>query len=141
MEGTMDASNMIKPALDGRGKIRAIGADDAQRIPKIHSKKTRLWTKIQPVYVNEPSVEDTIAILRGLKKNTKSSRSPGDGRSHHRRRLDCLAAILRIAICRTRRWISCDEAASALRMEIDSLPREIDDLDRQKRRSEIEKEV
>ncbi len=139
MEGTMDASNMIKPAL-ARGKIRAIGATTLKEYQRYIEKDAALERRFQPVYVTEPSVEDTIAILRGLKEKYEI---------HHGVRVTDGAIIAAAKL--SSRYITdrnlpdkavdlIDEAASALRMEIDSLPAEIDDLDRQKRRLEIEKE-
>ncbi|MDP1845527.1 MAG: ATP-dependent chaperone ClpB [Candidatus Moranbacteria bacterium] len=139
MEGTMDASNMIKPAL-ARGKIRAIGATTLKEYQRYIERDAALERRFQPVYVNEPSIEDTIAILRGLKEKYEI---------HHGVRVTDEAIIAAARL--SSRYIAdrnlpdkavdlVDEAASALRMEIDSLPAEIDDLDRQKRRLEIEKE-
>jgi ATP-dependent Clp protease ATP-binding subunit ClpB len=140
MEGTMDASNMIKPAL-ARGKIRAIGATTLKEFQKYIERDAALERRFQPVYVSEPSIEDTIAILRGLKEKYEV---------HHGVRVTDNAIIAAAQL--SSRYITdrnlpdkavdlIDEAASALRMEIDSLPAEIDDLERQKRRLEIEKEA
>ncbi len=140
MEGAMDASNMIKPAL-ARGKIRAIGATTLKEYQRYIERDAALERRFQPIFVSEPSVEDTVAILRGLKEKYEI---------HHGIRIadDAILAAAQLSS----RYITdrnlpdkavdlIDEAASALRMEIDSLPAEIDDLERQKRRLEIEKEA
>ncbi|MFA5871958.1 MAG: ATP-dependent chaperone ClpB [Parcubacteria group bacterium] len=140
MEGAMDASNMIKPAL-ARGKIRAIGATTLKEYQKYIEKDAALERRFQPVYVDEPSIEDTVAILRGLKEKYEV---------HHGVRITDGAIIAAAQL--SSRYITdrnlpdkavdlIDEASSAMRMEIDSLPAEIDDLERQKRRLEIEKEA
>ncbi len=140
MEGAMDASNMIKPAL-ARGKIRAIGATTLKEYQKYIERDAALERRFQPVYVSEPSVEDTIAILRGIKEKYEV---------HHGVRVTDEAIVAAAKL--SNRYITdrnlpdkavdlIDEASSSLRMEIDSLPAEIDDLERQKRRLEIEKEA
>jgi ATP-dependent Clp protease ATP-binding subunit ClpB len=140
IEGAMDASNMIKPAL-ARGNIKAIGATTLKEYQKYIEKDAALERRFQPVYVTEPSVEDTVAILRGLKEKYEV---------HHGVRITDGAIIAAANL--SNRYISdrnlpdkavdlIDEAASSLRMEIDSLPAEIDDLERKKRRLEIEKEA
>ena len=140
MEGTMDASNMIKPAL-ARGKIKAIGATTLKEYQKYIERDAALERRFQPVYVSEPSAEDTVAILRGIKEKYEV---------HHGVRMTDRAIVAAVQL--SSRYISdrnlpdkavdlIDEAASALRMEIDSLPAEIDDLEHQKRKLEIEKEA
>ena len=140
MEGAMDASNMIKPAL-ARGKIRAIGATTLKEYQRYIERDAALERRFQPVYVSEPTVPDTIAILRGLKEKYEV---------HHGVRVTDGAIIAAAQL--SNRYITdrnlpdkavdlIDEAASALRMEIDSLPAEIDDLERQKRKLGIEKEA
>ncbi|MDI6778117.1 MAG: ATP-dependent chaperone ClpB [Patescibacteria group bacterium] len=140
MEGAMDASNMIKPAL-ARGKIRAIGATTLKEYQRYIERDAALERRFQPVFVSEPSVEDTFAILRGLKEKYEV---------HHGVRVTDSAIVAAAQL--SSRYITdrnlpdkavdlIDEAASSLRMEIDSLPAEIDDLERQKRRLEIEKEA
>ncbi len=140
MEGAMDASNMLKPAL-ARGKIRAIGATTLKEYQRYIERDAALERRFQPVYVSEPSIEDTVAILRGIKEKYEV---------HHGVRVTD-GAILAAANLSSR-YITdrnlpdkavdlIDEAASALRMEIDSLPAEIDDLEHQKRKLEIEKEA
>jgi len=140
MEGAMDASNMIKPAL-ARGKIRAIGATTLKEYQKYIERDAALERRFQPVFVSEPSIEDTIAILRGLKEKYEV---------HHGVRVTDRAIVAAANL--SSRYITdrnlpdkavdlVDEAASALRMEIDSLPAEIDDLERKKRKLGIEKEA
>src|SRR5271163_1844891 len=128
-EGSMDASNMLKPAL-ARGELRAIGATTLNEFRKYIEKDPALERRFQPVYVGEPSVEDTIAILRGLKERYEV---------HHGVRIKD-AAIVAAAML-SQRYITdrflpdkaidlVDEAAAGLRMEIDSLPTEIDEIER-----------
>ena len=125
-EGSMDASNMLKPAL-ARGELRAIGATTLNEYRKYIEKDPALERRFQPVYVGEPTVEDTIAILRGLKERYEV---------HHGVRIKD-AAIVAAAML-SHRYITdrflpdkaidlVDEAAAGLRMEIDSLPTEIDE--------------
>ena len=136
-EGAMDASNMLKPAL-ARGELHAIGATTLNEYKKRIEKDAALERRFQPVLVKEPSVEDTIAILRGLKERYEV---------HHGVRIQD-SAIIAAAIL-SNRYISdrflpdkaidlIDEAASRLRIEIDSMPYEIDILDRRIRQLEIE---
>src|SRR5882762_7396804 len=136
-EGAMDASNMLKPAL-ARGELRAIGATTLNEYRKYIEKDPALERRFQPVLIAEPSVEDTIAILRGLKERYEL---------HHGVRIKD-AAILAAATL-SHRYITdrflpdkaidlVDEAASRLRMELDSMPTEIDQLERQIQQLEIE---
>jgi ATP-dependent Clp protease ATP-binding subunit ClpB len=138
-EGAMDASNMLKPAL-ARGELRAIGATTLNEYKKYIEKDPALERRFQPVLVNEPSVEDTIAILRGLKDRYEV---------HHGVRIKD-AAILAAATL-SNRYISdrflpdkaidlIDEAAASLRMQIDSLPVEIDEIERRIMQLEIERQ-
>ena len=138
-EGAMDASNMLKPAL-ARGELRAIGATTLNEYKKYIEKDPALERRFQPVLVNEPSVEDTIAILRGLKDRYEV---------HHGVRIKD-AAILAAAML-SHRYISdrflpdkaidlIDEAAASLRMQIDSLPTEIDEIERRILQLEIERQ-
>jgi ATP-dependent Clp protease ATP-binding subunit ClpB len=138
-EGAMDASNMLKPAL-ARGELRAIGATTLNEYKKYIEKDPALERRFQPVLVNEPSVEDTIAILRGLKDRYEV---------HHGVRIKD-AAILAAATL-SHRYISdrflpdkaidlIDEAAASLRMQIDSLPTEIDEIERRILQLEIERQ-
>src|ERR1700686_4018135 len=138
-EGAMDASNMLKPAL-ARGELRAIGATTLNEGRKHIEKDPALERRFQPVFVGEPTVEDTIAILRGLKERYEV---------HHGVRIKD-AAILAAATL-SHRYISdrflpdkaidlIDEAAASLRMQIDSLPTEIDEIKRRIMKLEIERQ-
>lgn len=139
-EGSMDASNMLKPAL-ARGELRCVGATTLTEYKKHIEKDAALERRFQPVMVGEPSVEDTISILRGLK---------GKYEIHHGVRIQD-AAILAAARL-SHRYIAdrflpdkaidlIDEAASSLRMQIDSLPAEIDTYQRKITQLEIEREA
>ncbi|HEV8385201.1 MAG TPA: ATP-dependent chaperone ClpB, partial [Candidatus Acidoferrales bacterium] len=139
-EGSMDASNMLKPAL-ARGELRAIGATTLNEYRKHIEKDPALERRFQPVLIGEPSVEDTIAILRGLKERYEI---------HHGVRIKD-AAILAAATL-SHRYITdrflpdkaidlVDEAAASLRMEIDSLPAEIDEIERRILQLEIERQA
>jgi ATP-dependent Clp protease ATP-binding subunit ClpB len=139
-EGAMDASNMLKPAL-ARGELRAIGATTLNEYKKHIEKDPALERRFQPVLVAEPTVEDTIAILRGLKERYEV---------HHGVRIKD-AAILAAATL-SNRYISdrflpdkaidlIDEAAASLRMQIDSLPVEIDEIERRILQLEIERQA
>jgi ATP-dependent Clp protease ATP-binding subunit ClpB len=139
-EGAMDASNMLKPAL-ARGELRAIGATTLNEYRKYIEKDPALERRFQPVFVGEPSVEDTIAILRGLKERYEV---------HHGVRIKD-AAIVAAAML-SQRYITdrflpdkaidlVDEAAAGLRMEIDSLPSEIDEIERRIMQFEIERQA
>jgi ATP-dependent Clp protease ATP-binding subunit ClpB len=139
-EGSMDASNMLKPAL-ARGELRAIGATTLNEYRKYIERDPALERRFQPVLVGEPSVEDTIAILRGLKERYEV---------HHGVRIKD-AAIVAAAML-SNRYITdrflpdkaidlVDEAAAGLRMEIDSLPTEIDEIERRILQLEIERQA
>jgi ATP-dependent Clp protease ATP-binding subunit ClpB len=139
-EGSMDASNMLKPAL-ARGELRAIGATTLNEYRKYIEKDPALERRFQPVFVGEPSVEDTIAILRGLKERYEV---------HHGVRIKD-AAIVAAAML-SQRYITdrflpdkaidlIDESAAGLRMEIDSLPSEIDEIERRIMQLEIERQA
>ena len=139
-EGAMDASNMLKPAL-ARGELRAIGATTINEYRKHIEKDPALERRFQPVMVEEPSVEDTIAILRGLKERYEV---------HHGVRIKD-AAIVAAAML-SQRYITdrflpdkaidlVDEAAAGLRMEIDSLPQDIDEIERRIMQLEIERQA
>src|SRR5271168_333192 len=139
-EGSMDASNILKPAL-ARGELRAIGATTLNEYRKYIEKDPALERRFQPVFVGEPSVEDTIAILRGLKDRYEV---------HHGVRIKD-AAIVAAAML-SNRYITgrflpdkaidlMDEAAAGLRMEIDSLPTEIDEIERRIMQLEIERQA
>ena len=139
-EGAMDASNMLKPAL-ARGELRAVGATTLNEYRKHIEKDPALERRFQPVLVGEPSVEDTIAILRGLKERYEV---------HHGVRIKD-AAIVSAALL-SQRYITdrflpdkaidlVDEAAAGLRMEIDSLPADIDEIERRILQLEIERQA
>jgi ATP-dependent Clp protease ATP-binding subunit ClpB len=139
-EGAMDASNMLKPAL-ARGELRAIGATTLNEYKKYIEKDPALERRFQPVLVSEPTVEDTIAILRGLKDRYEL---------HHGVRIKDSAIIAAATL--SQRYISdrflpdkaidlIDEAAASLRMQIDSLPTEIDEIERRIMQLEIERQA
>jgi ATP-dependent Clp protease ATP-binding subunit ClpB len=139
-EGAMDASNMLKPAL-ARGELRAIGATTLNEYKKYIEKDPALERRFQPVMVEEPTVEDTIAILRGLKERYEV---------HHGVRIKDAAIIAAATL--SHRYISdrflpdkaidlIDEAAASLRMQIDSLPVEIDEIERRIMQLEIERQA
>jgi len=137
-EGAIDASNMLKPAL-ARGELRCIGATTLNEYKKHIEKDAALERRFQPVYVGEPTVEDTIAILRGLKERYED---------HHKVTIKD-SAIVAAAVL-SQRYIAdrflpdkaidlIDEAASSLRIEIDSMPSEIDQIERRVIQLEIER--
>jgi len=139
-EGSMDASNMLKPAL-ARGELRAVGATTLNEYRKYIEKDPALERRFQPVLVAEPSVEDTIAILRGLKERYEV---------HHGVRIKDSAIIAAATL--SHRYIAdrflpdkaidlIDEAAASLRMQIDSLPVEIDEIERRIMQLEIERQA
>ena len=139
-EGSMDAGNLLKPML-ARGELRTIGATTINEYRKYIEKDPALERRFQPVLVDEPSVEDTISILRGLKEKYEV---------HHGIRI--LDSALIQAAKLSDRYITdrflpdkaidlIDEAASALRIEIDSMPEEIDTMFRQKIQLEVEREA
>ncbi|MFA5130962.1 MAG: AAA family ATPase [Patescibacteria group bacterium] len=137
-EGSMDASNMLKPAL-ARGELRTIGATTTKEYQKYIEKDAALERRFQPIMVNEPSVEDTISMLRGLKEKYEV---------HHGVRITDNAVIAAAKL--SNRYISdrflpdkavdlIDEATSSLRMEIDSMPDELDQLKRKINQLELNK--
>ncbi len=139
-EGAIDASNMLKPAL-ARGDLRCVGATTISEYRKYIEKDPALERRFQPVFVQEPDVEDTISILRGLKERYEV---------YHGVRIKD-AAIIAAAVL-SNRYISdrflpdkaidlIDEAASSLKMEIDSMPAELDELERKVRQHEIERQA
>ncbi|HEY0763805.1 MAG TPA: ATP-dependent chaperone ClpB [Pyrinomonadaceae bacterium] len=139
-EGAIDASNMLKPAL-ARGELRCVGATTLNEYKKHIEKDAALERRFQQVYVGEPSVEDTIAILRGLKERYEV---------HHGVRIKDSAIVAAATL--SNRYITdrflpdkaidlIDEAASRLRIEIDSLPQEIDQLEREIMQLEIERQA
>ncbi|MCC6457106.1 MAG: ATP-dependent chaperone ClpB [Caldilineaceae bacterium] len=139
-EGSMDASNMLKPML-ARGELHAIGATTLDEYRKHIEKDAALERRFQPVLVDEPTVEDTISILRGLKERYEV---------HHGVRITDSAVIAAATL--SHRYITdrflpdkaidlIDEAASRLRMQIDSKPQELDEVDREVMQLEIEREA
>jgi ATP-dependent Clp protease ATP-binding subunit ClpB len=139
-EGSIDASNMLKPAL-ARGELRCVGATTLNEYRKYVEKDAALERRFQPIYVSQPSVEDTIAILRGLKERYEI---------HHGVKIKNSAIIA--AAMLSNRYISdrflpdkavdlIDEAASSLRIEIDSVPMEIDEVQRKVMHLEIERQA
>jgi ATP-dependent Clp protease ATP-binding subunit ClpB len=139
-EGAMDASNMLKPAL-ARGTLRCVGATTLNEYRKYIEKDAALERRFQPVMVREPSVEDTISILRGLKEKYEV---------HHGVRIKDSAIVAAATL--SNRYITdrflpdkaidlIDECASKLRIEIDSMPAEIDEIQRKMTQLEIEKEA
>ena len=139
-EGSMDASNMLKPAL-ARGELHCIGATTLDEYRKYIEKDAALERRFQPILVEEPSEEDTIAILRGIKEKYEV---------HHGVRIQDSATVAAVVL--SNRYITdrfqpdkaidlIDEAASKLRIEIDSMPTEIDELDRKRIKMEIEIEA
>lgn len=136
-EGSMDAANMLKPAL-ARGELRAIGATTLDEYRKHIEKDPALERRFQPVFVNEPTVEDTISILRGLKEKYEV---------HHGVRIKDSAVVAAAVL--SHRYIAdrflpdkaidlVDEAASMLRIEINSMPAELDGIERKIKQLEIE---
>ena len=139
-EGAMDAANILKPAL-ARGELRSIGATTLDEYQKYFEKDKALERRFQTVMVDEPSVEDTVSILRGLKERYEN---------HHKVRI--LDAALVAAAELSHRYITdrflpdkaidlVDEAAAKLRMERDSVPEELDEVSRRLRQLEIEREA
>jgi len=139
-EGSMDASNMLKPAL-ARGELHCVGATTLDEYRKYIEKDSALERRFQPVLVQEPSEEDSIAILRGIKEKYEV---------HHGVRIQDAATVAAVVL--SNRYITdrflpdkaidlIDEAASRLRIEIDSMPTQIDELERQRIKLEIEQEA
>ena len=139
-EGAVDASNMLKPAL-ARGELRCVGATTIKEYRKHIEKDAALERRFQPVMVEEPTVEDTISILRGLKEKYEV---------HHKVRIKDSALVAAATL--SHRYITdrflpdkaidlIDEATSRLRIEIDSMPAEIDDIQRKITQLEIEREA
>lgn len=136
-DGAMDASNLLKPAL-ARGELRCVGATTLDEYQKYIEKDSALERRFQPVYVDEPNVEDTISILRGLKERYEI---------HHGVRIQDSALVSAAVL--SHRYIAdrflpdkaidlIDEAASKIRIEIDSMPEELDEKERRIQRIEIE---
>jgi ATP-dependent Clp protease ATP-binding subunit ClpB len=139
-DGAMDASNLLKPAL-ARGELHCIGATTLDEYKKHVEKDAALARRFQPVYVDEPTVEDTVSILRGLKEKYEA---------HHKVRITDGALVAAATL--SHRYITdrflpdkaidlVDEAAARLRMQIDSKPEELDSLDREIVRLKIEQEA
>ncbi len=139
-QGSVDAANILKPAL-ARGELRTIGATTLEEYRKYIEKDPALERRFQPVLVPEPSVEDTISILRGLKERYEV---------HHGVRITDGAIVAAAQL--SDRYITdrflpdkaidlIDESASRLRMEIDSMPEEVDTIERKIRQLEIEREA
>ncbi len=138
--GTMDAANILKPAL-ARGELRTIGATTLEEFQKYFESDKALERRFQKVYVDEPSVEDSVSILRGLRDRYET---------HHKVRILDEAIVAAVEL--SHRYIAdrklpdkaidlIDEAAAKLRIEIDSMPEEVDELDRKVRQLEIEREA
>jgi ATP-dependent Clp protease ATP-binding subunit ClpB len=139
-EGAMDASNLLKPAL-ARGELHCVGATTLDEYRKHVEKDAALARRFQPVFVNEPSVEDTVSILRGIKEKYEQ---------HHGVRITDSALVAAATL--SNRYITdrflpdkaidlVDEAASRLRMQVDSKPEELDNVDREIVRLKIEAEA
>ncbi len=139
-EGAMDAANILKPAL-ARGELRAVGATTLNEYQKYFEKDKALERRFQKVMVDEPSVEDAISILRGLKERYET---------HHKVRIKDEAIIASVEL--SQRYITdrflpdkaidlVDEAAAKLRLEMDSLPEELDEIERKIKQLEIEREA
>ncbi len=139
-DGSMDAANLLKPAL-ARGELRTIGATTLDEYRKYIEKDAALERRFQPVYVNEPDVEDTIAILRGLKERYEV---------HHGVRITDSALVAAAVL--SDRYISdrflpdkavdlVDEAAARLKIELDSMPSDIDELNRSAMQLEMERQA
>jgi ATP-dependent Clp protease ATP-binding subunit ClpB len=139
-EGAIDASNMLKPAL-ARGELRCVGATTVDEYRKHIEKDPALERRFQPILINEPSVEDTISILRGLKEKYEV---------HHGVKIKDSALIAAAVLSNryiTERFLPdkaidlVDEAASKLRIELDSMPLELDEIERKLRQHEIERQA
>src|SRR5207247_1521785 len=139
-EGAVDAANLLKPML-ARGELRAVGATTLDEYRKHIEKDAALERRFQPVYVDEPDVADTIAILRGLKERYEV---------HHGVRITDSAIVAAARL--SERYIAdrflpdkaidlIDESASRLKIEIDSMPTEIDEVERRIQQLEIEREA
>lgn len=139
-DGAMDASNLLKPAL-ARGELHCVGATTLEEYRKYVEKDAALARRFQPVFVNEPTIEDTISILRGLKEKYEQ---------HHKVRVSDSALVAAATL--SNRYITdrflpdkaidlVDEAASRLRMQVDSKPEELDEIDRRAMQLKIEREA
>jgi len=139
-EGAIDASNMLKPAL-ARGELRCIGATTLNEYKKYIEKDPALERRFQPVYVGEPSVEETISILRGLREKYEV---------HHGVKIKDSALVAAAVLSNryiTNRFLPdkaidlIDEAAARIRVQLDSLPEEIDELERKITQLQIERQA
>ena len=139
-DGAMDASNLLKPAL-ARGELHCVGATTLEEYRKYVEKDAALARRFQPVFVNEPTIEDTISILRGLKEKYEQ---------HHKVRISDSALVSAASL--SNRYITdrflpdkaidlVDEAAARLRMQVDSKPEELDEMDRRVMQLKIEREA
>lgn len=139
-DGAMDASNLLKPAL-ARGELHCVGATTLEEYRKYVEKDAALARRFQPVFVDEPTVEDTISILRGIKEKYEQ---------HHKVRISDSALVAAATL--SNRYITdrflpdkaidlVDEAASRLRMQVDSKPEELDEIDRRIMQLKIEREA
>ena len=139
-DGAMDAGNLLKPAL-ARGELRCIGATTLDEYRKYVEGDAALARRFQPVFVGEPSVEDTISILRGLKERYEV---------HHGVRIQDAALVAASTL--SHRYITdrflpdkaidlVDEAASRVRVQVDSMPEDLDQLERKRTQLEIEREA
>ena len=132
---------MLKPAL-ARGELRCIGATTLDEYRKHVEKDAALERRFQPVFVGEPSVEDTISILRGLKERYEvAPRRAHPGRRARRGRDALATATSPTASCPTRRSTSSTRRPSRVRVQIDSMPEELDQLERKRVQLEIEREA
>ncbi|TIS81590.1 MAG: ATP-dependent chaperone ClpB, partial [Mesorhizobium sp.] len=139
-DGAMDASNLLKPAL-ARGELHCVGATTLDEYRKHVEKDPALARRFQPVFVDEPTVEDTVSILRGLKEKYEQ---------HHKVRISDSALVAAATL--SNRYIAdrflpdkaidlVDEAASRLRMQVDSKPEALDEIDRRIMQLKIEREA
>lgn len=139
-DGAMDASNLLKPAL-ARGELHCVGATTLEEYRKYVEKDAALARRFQPVFVNEPTIEDTVSILRGLKEKYEQ---------HHKVRISDSALVSAATL--SNRYITdrflpdkaidlVDEAAARLRMQVDSKPEELDEMDRRVMQLKIEREA
>ncbi|MGO4840170.1 ATP-dependent chaperone ClpB, partial [Rhizobiaceae sp. 2RAB30] len=139
-DGAMDASNLLKPAL-ARGELHCVGATTLDEYRKHVEKDAALARRFQPVFVSEPTVEDTVSILRGLKEKYEQ---------HHKVRIADSALVAAATL--SNRYITdrflpdkaidlVDEAASRLRMQVDSKPEALDEIDRRIMQLKIEREA
>jgi len=139
-EGAIDASNLLKPAL-GRGELRAIGATTLKEYQKYLERDPALERRFQPIYVSESSIEDTLAILRGIKEKYEVHHGVKIKDSALKASAELAARYITDRFLPDKAVDLMDEATSALRLEIESEPQELDQLKQEIRRLEIEKEA